>query len=117
MLAPINLNDKVSAVAYSGSSVSGIDGTVVNYDKQNGKYVDANGNEDPTKRAVIRYTVVDQLGNEATLDREVRIVDTTAPVITLNDDGGINFLNIKTGHPFVDPEQWCVIIMIQVPRW
>ena len=102
-VAPINLNDKVSAVAYSGSSVSGIDGTVVNYDKQNGKYVDANGNEDPTKRAVIRYTVVDQLGNEATLDREVRIVDTTAPVITLNDDGGINFLNIKTGHPFVDP--------------
>ena len=47
--------------------------------------------------------MVDQLGNEATLDREVRIVDTTAPVITLNDDGGINFLNIKTGHPFVDP--------------
>ena len=102
-VAPINLNDKVSAVAYSGSSVTAIDSTIVNYDKQNGKYVDDNGNEDPSKRLVIRYTVVDQLGNEATLDREVRIVDTTPPVITLNDDGGINFLNIKTGHPFVDP--------------
>ena len=63
--------------------------------KQNGKYADDNGNEDPSKRLVIRYTVVDQLGNEVTLDREVRIVDTTPPVITLNDDGGINFLNIK----------------------
>jgi len=102
-IAPINLNDKVSAVAYSGSSVSAIDSSVVNYDKQNDKYVDAGGNEDPTKQVIIRYTVVDQLGNEATLDREVRIVDTTPPVITLNDDGGINFLNLKTGHPFIDP--------------
>ena len=67
----------MSAVAYSGSSVTAIDSTIVNYDKQNDKYVDDNGNEDPSKRLVIRYTVVDQLGNEATLDREVRIVDTT----------------------------------------
>ena len=102
-IAPINLNEKVSAVAYSGSSISAIDASVVNYDKQNDKYVDASGNEDPTKQVVIRYTVVDQLGNKATLDREIRIVDTTPPVITLNDDGGINFLNLKTGHPFIDP--------------
>lgn len=102
-IAPINLNDKVSAVAYSGSSISAIDASVVNYDKQNDKYLDGSGNEDPTKQIIIRYTVVDQLGNEATLDREVRIVDTTPPVVTLNDDGGINFLNLKTGHPFIDP--------------
>ena len=75
----------------------------MNYDKQNGKYVRCQWERGSDQAAVIRYTVVDQLGNEATLDREVRIVDTTAPVITLNDDGGINFLNIKTGHPFVDP--------------
>jgi hypothetical protein len=102
-IAPINLNEKVSAVAYSGSSISAIDASVVNYDKQNDKYLDASGNEDPTKQVVIRYTVFDQLGNKATLDRDVRIVDTTPPVITLNDDGGINFLNLKTGHPFIDP--------------
>nr|ADI21860.1 hypothetical protein [uncultured verrucomicrobium HF0130_25O04] len=102
-IAPINLNDKVSAIAFSGSSVSAIDSSVVNYDKQNDKYVDAGGNEDATKQIVIRYKVVDQLGNEATLSREVRIVDTTPPVVTLNDDGGINFLNMKTGHPFIDP--------------
>ena len=102
-VAPINLNDKVSAVAYSGTTISVIDSTVVNYDKLNGKYVDASGNEDVSKRIFIRYTVVDQFGNDATLDREVRIVDTTPPVVTLNDSGGANFLNIQTGTPFVDP--------------
>jgi len=105
-VAPINLNDKVSAVAYSDadpSVASVIDSSVVNYDLQNGKYVDASGNEDPSTRVLIRYLVVDQFGNQATLDREVRIVDTTPPVITLNDDGGINFLNIQTGFPFIDP--------------
>ncbi|MBT3637363.1 MAG: hypothetical protein HN531_10520 [Opitutae bacterium] len=105
-VAPINLNDKVSAVAYSAadaSVASVIDSSVVNYDMQNGKHVDASGNEDPTTRVIIRYLVLDQFGNQTTLDREVRIVDTTPPVITLNDDGGINFLNLKTGHPFIDP--------------
>jgi hypothetical protein len=105
-VAPINLNDKVSAVAYSDVNPTApfvIDSSVVNYDMQNGKYVDAGGNENPSKRVIIRYSVVDQFGNQATLDREVRIVDTTPPVITLNDGGGINFLNIQTGFPFIDP--------------
>jgi hypothetical protein len=105
-VAPINLNDKVSAIAYSDAAPSVatvIDASIVNYDFQNGKHVDASGNEDPLNRVVIRYTVVDQFGNQASLDREVRIVDTTPPVITLNDAGGINFLNIQSGFPFVDP--------------
>jgi hypothetical protein len=105
-VAPINLNDKVSSVAYSAadpSVASVIDSSVVNYDVQNGKYVDVSGNEDLSTRVIIRYLVLDQFGNQATLDREVRIVDTTPPVITLNDGGGINFLNIQTGFPFIDP--------------
>ena len=105
-VAPISLNDKVSAVAYSDAAPSVafvIDASVVNYDLQNAKYVDASGNEDLSKRVIIRYSVADQFGNQATLDREVRIVDTTPPVITLNDAGGINFLNIQTGFPFIDP--------------
>ena len=105
-IAPINLNDKVGAVAYAGSAtpvVSVIDSSVVNYNKQSGKYVDASGQEDPAKRLIIRYSVVDQVGNSASFDREVRIVDTTPPVITLNDAGGINFLNIQAGLPFIDP--------------
>lgn len=104
-VAPINLNGKVSAIAYFADSsiATVIDPSVVNYSKQSSKYVDSVGNEDPSTRVIVRYVVVDQFGNQASLDREVRIVDTTPPVITLNDDGGTNFLNIQTGFPFIDP--------------
>jgi hypothetical protein len=104
-VAPINLNAQVSSIAYFADSsiATVIDPSVVNYNKQTSKYVDSVGVEDPSTRVIIRYSVVDQFGNLASLDREVRIVDTTPPVITLNDAGGINFLNIQAGLPLIDP--------------
>lgn len=102
-VSPINLNSKVSALAYLGSSISGLDSSVVNYHFKNNKYIDQNGNEDSTKKVVIKYEVTDQFGHQAKLDREVRVVDTTPPVISLNDAGGIDLLNIQAGVSFTDP--------------
>ena len=44
------------------------------------------------------------MGNERVVDREVRIVDTTSPVIVLNEGTqGINFPNLQGGFSFKDP--------------
>ena len=102
-VSPINLNNKVSALAYLGSSISGLDSSVVNYHFKNKKYIDQNGNEDSNKKVVIKYEVTDQFGHQAKLDREVRVVDTTPPIISLNDAGGLNLLNIQAGVSFTDP--------------
>lgn len=102
-VSPINLNSRVSALAYLGSSVSGLDSSVVNYHFKNKKYVDQSGKEDSTKKVLIKYEVTDQFGHQVKLDREVRVVDTTPPVISLNDAGGLDLLNIQAGVSFNDP--------------
>ena len=102
-VSPINLNNKVSALAYLGSSISGLDSSIVNYNINKQIYVDADGEEDSNKKAIIKYSVTDEFGNEAKLDREVRIVDSTSPVISLNDTGGLDLLNLQVGVAFTDP--------------
>jgi hypothetical protein len=49
----------------------------------------------------ITYTVTDNAGNSASANRLVTVVDNTAPVITINDEGGLwyNYL----GEAFVAP--------------
>ena len=63
------------------------------------------GTSDPSwRKQIIRYSVRDPLGNERVVDREVRIVDTTSPVIVLNEGTqGINFPNLQGGFSFKDP--------------
>nr|WP_246594254.1 immunoglobulin-like domain-containing protein [Evansella tamaricis] len=46
------------------------------------------------------YTVTDNAGNEGDATRVVRVVDTTAPIITLD---GANPLSLDVGSPFVEP--------------
>ncbi|MBT3666716.1 MAG: hypothetical protein HN548_04490, partial [Opitutae bacterium] len=102
-VSPINLNNKVSALAYLGTSISGLDSSMVNYHFKNNKYVDRSGIEDPGNKVVIKYQVTDQFGHQAKLEREVRVVDRTPPVITLNDAAGVDLLNIQAGVSFTDP--------------
>ena len=101
-LAPRNLNDKVNALSYLGGVLKSIDQTTVNYNHTTNKYVDEFGNEDTTKKILINYEVIDEFGNQASLDREVRVVDTTAPVISPNDDGGLDLNNLQAGVPYTD---------------
>ena len=102
-ISPINLNDRVSSLAYIGDIIQGLDSSLVNYHFKNGYYVDSTGNQDPTKKVVIKYVVTDQFGHEARLEREVRIVDRISPAISLNDGGGVDFLNIQAGTSFSVP--------------
>ena len=102
-VSPINLNNKVSALAYLGSSISGLDSSIVNYNINKQIYVGSDGIEDSTKKVIIKYSVTDEFGNEVKLDREVRIVDSTPPVISLNDSGSLDFLNLQVGVSFTDP--------------
>ena len=102
-VSPINLNNKVSALAYIGSNISGLDSSVVNYNISNQIYVDSGGNEDSSKKVTIKYSVSDEFGNETNLEREVRIVDSTPPVISLNNTGDLDLLNLQVGVSFTDP--------------
>ena len=102
-ISPINLNSKVSALAYLGSSISGLDSSIVNLNMNNQIYVDSSGNEDASRKIIIKYSVTDEFGNNTKLEREVSIVDSTAPVISLNDTGGLDLLNLQVGIAFNDP--------------
>jgi len=102
-ISPINLNSKVSALAYLGSSISGLDSSIVNFNMNKQIYVDSIGNEDASRKIIIKYSVTDEFGNNTKLEREVRIVDSTAPVISLNDTGGLDLLNLQVGTAFNDP--------------
>ena len=102
-ISPINLNSKVSALAYLGSSISGLDSSIVNFNINKQIYVDSSGNEDASRKIIIKYSVTDEFGNNTKLEREVRIVDSTAPVISLNDTGGLDLLNLQVGIAFNDP--------------
>ena len=102
-VSPINLNSKVSALAYLGSSISGLDSSIVNFNMNNQIYVDPSGNEDASRKIIIKYSVTDEFGNNTKLEREVRIVDSTSPVISLNDAGGLDLLNLQVGTAFTDP--------------
>ena len=101
-LAPLNLNDRVNALSYLGGVLKSIDQTTVNYNHTTQKYVNATGQEDNNQKISIKYEVIDEFGNQASLDREVRIVDTTAPVITPNDDGGADLNNLQASVPYSD---------------
>lgn len=102
----IDLTDKVSfRVFQGGSQIDTLDATLVNYDFKNQFYVDELGNEDPTKETFIRYEVVDQFGNIASVDREIRVVDRTPPIIVpLTDASSTTYplQNLEAGYPFVD---------------
>ena len=102
-VSPINLNSKVSALAYLGSSISGLDSSIVNFNMNKQIYVDSIGNEDASRKIIIKYSVTDEFGNNTKLEREVRIVDSTSPVISLNDAGGLDLLNLQVGTAFTDP--------------
>ena len=102
-VSPINLNSKVSALAYLGSSISGLDSSIVNFNMNKQIYVDSIGNEDASRKIIIKYSVTDEFGNNTKLEREVRIVDSTPPVISLNDAGGLDLLNLQVGTAFTDP--------------
>ena len=97
-----NLNDRVTVISYLGSTIQNIDVTTVNYNYSTGKYVNQSGQEDSSKKITLRYQVTDEFGNQATLDREVRIRDTTAPIITPNSAGGVDLSNYQAGLPFTD---------------
>ena len=101
-LAPLNLNQNVVVTSYLGSAIQNIDITTVNYNNTTGEYVNEYGQADPTQKIILNYKVTDEFGNQASLDREVRIRDTTAPVITMNDDGGTDLTNLQAGVPYSD---------------
>ena len=55
--------------------------------------------------------VTDPLGN-TTVDREVRIVDSTPPAIVMNEGSqGVDFPNLQGGFGFEDPERWFLTTM------
>ena len=66
-ISPINLNDRVSSLAIL-VTLYRLDSSLVNYHFKNGYYVDSTGNQDPTKKVVIKYVVTDQFGHEARLE-------------------------------------------------
>ena len=101
-LAPLNLNQNVVVTSYLGGAIHNIDITTVNYKDSTGEYVNEFGQADPTQKIILNYMVSDAFGNQASLDREVRIRDTTAPVITMNDDGGIDLTNLQAAVPYTD---------------
>jgi hypothetical protein len=101
-LAPLNLNQNVVVTSYLGSAIQNIDITTVNYKNTTGEYVNEYGQADPTQKIILNYMVTDEFGNQASLDREVRIRDTTAPVITMSDDGGTDLTNLQAGVPYSD---------------
>jgi hypothetical protein len=102
----IDLTNQVSFQVFQGGSpIDTLDATLVNYDFKNQFYVDEVGNEDPTKETFIRYEVIDQFGNTAFVDREVRVVDTTPPnIVPLTDASSTTYplQNLEAGYPFVD---------------
>mgnify|MGYP001243425166 CR=1 FL=1 len=121
-LEPRNLNEYVTTNAYlldfvglkSPDYPSPIDPTVVNYygppyQGDSSYYLDEQGIRHPQtdadwRKHIIRYVVTDPLGNTSSVDREVRIVDSTPPTIVMNESSqGVNFLNLQGGFGFKDP--------------
>ena len=101
---PINLNHLVSAIAYQNGSIGGLDHSKINYHYKKKIYVDQFGNEEPNGKILIKYSVVDEFGNDASLSREVRFVDRTPPtIVLLNGDQGVNYTNLQAGISFEDP--------------
>ena len=121
-LEPRNLNEYVTTNAYlvdasglkSPDLPSPIDPTVVNYygppyQGDTSYYVDEQGvrhaqGDSDWRKHLIRYVVTDPLGNVSTVDREVRIVDSTPPAIVMNEGSqGVDFPNLQGGFGFEDP--------------
>ena len=121
-LEPRNLNEYVTTNAYlvnaSGLKTpdfpTAIDPTIVNYygppyqgdtsyyvDEQGARHAQADAD---WRKHLIRYVVTDPLGNISTVDREVRIVDSTPPAIVMNEGSqGVDFPNLQGGFGFEDP--------------
>ena len=73
-ISPINLNDRVSSLAYV-VALYGARSSLVNYHFKNGYYVDSTGNQDPTKKVVIKYVVTDQFGHETFREKSVLLIE------------------------------------------
>ncbi len=104
-LKPKILSDEVQFYYYVGGVVQNqIIDTVVNYSLVQNSFVDPNGTADDSYKSILQYVVQDSFGNEATYDRIIKIVDRTAPVITLNEGPqGINYSSLQAGFSFEDP--------------
>ena len=101
---PRNLSDLVTSIAYKNNVIGLLDQSKVNYHFKNEKYLDSSGNEDPNNQIFIKYVVVDEFGNEASLKREIRVVDRTPPsIVLLEGDQGVNYTSLQGGISFKDP--------------
>ena len=101
---PRNLSDLVTSNAYKNNVIGLLDQSKVNYHFKNEKYVDLSGNEDPNNQIFIKYVIVDEFGNEASLKREIRVVDRTPPsIVLLEGDQGVNYTSLQGGISFQDP--------------
>jgi hypothetical protein len=101
---PLNLSDLVTSIAYKNNVIGLLDQSKVNYHFKNEKYVDGSGNEDPNNQIFIKYVIVDEFGNEASLKREIRVVDRTPPsIVLLEGDQGVNYTSLQGGISFKDP--------------
>ena len=104
-LEPQNLTSLVTENEYIGGELGAINDTTVNFSLSKNSFVDPQGNPDENFRSVIRYSVQDEFGNEASYEREVRVVDRHGPVITLKNgsEGTKNFKYVQAGFSFEDP--------------
>ncbi|MEK9773379.1 MAG: hypothetical protein VW576_07400 [Opitutae bacterium] len=91
-----DLSDFFSSVNYwnNNGALYFVEGTVGSYSK----YPDSESTN--WRRVVLRYSATNSLGNKSVRDIEVRLMDTTAPVITKNtfSEG-----TLEVGDPFDDP--------------
>ena len=120
-LKPISLNEYMTVNAFLVNDLgikepTVIDPTFVNFygaphhaSSKGEYYIDKNGSrfakgDSGWRRLIIEYFVVDQFGNTNQIEREVRIQDTTKPVIVLNEGPqGVNFPDLQGGKPYVEP--------------
>jgi len=65
-----------------------------------GSYAKYSSNFDEWRKVVLRYSVLNSLGNKSVRDIEVRLMDTIPPEITKNTFTGNT---IEVGEPFTDP--------------
>ncbi len=105
-LQPRNLSEFVTSSVLKGDQLTSLNFTKINYRNASDAYVSESGDilDDDSTKILILYEVRDEFNNLAETERELRIVDTTSPEITLKEgDQGINFIGLQGGSSFTDP--------------